>query len=150
MATFLLIFFSFFDSGTKHITQYKKNNHSNNQIDSIPLFLKGNFKDDYGISYTINDSIWVQHPTAKYHILNWNMKEQYLIARNDEQNASEKGLYTRIDFMKLYQMEPWAWGFCLTVYDAASRLEAEKKAQADRQNPKKGCNGFPFSRMKRN
>jgi hypothetical protein len=150
MATFLLIFLIFFNSGIKQGRPYKIKHPVIYQNDSIPLFLKGNFKDDYGISYTITDSLWIQHPKAKYHILNWNIKEQYLIARNDQQNVSEKGLYTRIDFMKLNQMEPWAWGFCLSVYDAASRLEAEKNKQADRQNPKKGCSGFPFSRMKRN
>jgi hypothetical protein len=150
MATFLLIFLSFLISGNEEIRLSKKKYLYTNQNDSIPIFLKGNFKDDYGISYTINDTLWIQHPTAKYHILNWNMKEQYLIARNDQQNASEKGLYTRLDFMKLEHMEPWTWGFCLTVYDAANRFEAENKPQADRQNPKKGCNGFPFSRMKRN
>ena len=46
---------------------------------SIPTFLKGSFEDDYGIRYTINDSLWIQHPNAKYHILNCDTTEQYLL-----------------------------------------------------------------------
>jgi hypothetical protein len=118
------------------------------ETDSIPAIFKGAFKDDYDIRYTISDSLWFQHPAAKYHILKWNTKEQYIIARNDTRNPSEKGLYTRIDYLLLSDMGKWTWGFCLTVYDAPSDIVAEKSLPADRQNPKKGCNGFPFSRMK--
>jgi hypothetical protein len=118
------------------------------ESDSIPPIFKGDFKDDYDIRYTISDSLWLQHPAAKYHILKWNTKDQYIIARNDTGNPSEKGLYTRIDYMLLNNMGKWIWGFCLTVYDAPSDAIAENSNPADRQNPKKGCNGFPFSRMK--
>jgi hypothetical protein len=51
--------------------------------------------------------------------------------------------------MDFSNMEPFRWGFCFTVYDANTDSLAEVTAHADRQNPKKGCNGFPFSRMKR-
>jgi len=109
----------------------------------------GNFTDDYGIRYSISDKLWMQHPNIKYHIIRWNDKEKYLIARNDTNNPSEAGLYTRIDYMFFQHMEPFTWGFCLTVYNAKTEKEAATKAQADRQNPKIGCGGFPFSRMKR-
>jgi hypothetical protein len=46
-------------------------------------------------------------------------------------------------------MAPFLWGFCLTTYDAKTIEEAQTKAKADRANPRKGCNGYPFSRMKR-
>lgn len=116
--------------------------------DSIPSMMKGNFTDDYDIRYNINDSIWTQLPNVKYQILVWDTAAQYLLARNDNHNPSEKGLYTRIDYMAFTGMAPYSWGFCLTVYNAASVEEARDKAKADRHNPKKGCNGFPFSRMK--
>jgi hypothetical protein len=112
-----------------------------------PMFL-GNFADDYGIRYTISESLWQQLPRSKFHIIRWNVVEQYLIARNDDNNPGERGLYTRIDFMRFDGMEPWRWGYCLTAYNAKSDKEAEAMAIADRANPKKGCNGFPFSRMK--
>jgi hypothetical protein len=117
--------------------------------DSIPAWVKGEFQDDYGIRYTITDSLWWQQPRARYHIIKWNTAEQYLIARNDDKNPTEAGLYTRIDYMPFSNMEPYRWGFCLTVYNAKTDSLAEVTAKADRLNPRKGCGGYPFSRMKR-
>jgi hypothetical protein len=116
--------------------------------DSSAVFIKGNFTDDYGIRYTVTDSQWVQHPGAIYHILKWNKQEQYIIAKNDKINPSEGGLYTRIDYMAFTGMQPWLWGFCFTSYNAVDSKTAEAAITADRKNPKKGCGGFPFSRMK--
>lgn len=115
----------------------------------IPAFVIGNFMDDYKITYTISDPLWVQHPNAKYHIIKWNPEKQYLIAKNDTGNKTDGNKYTRIDYMTFNGMEPFLWGFCLTAYDAATDQIAEETAAADRENPKKGCNGYPFSRMKR-
>lgn len=117
--------------------------------DSIPAHILGNFIDDYGIRYSITDTLWTQQPGINYHITKWNTAAQYIIARNDKNNPGEAGLYTRIDYMSFEKMEPFLWGFCLTVYNATTETEAETKAQADRQNPKKGCVGYPFSRMKK-
>jgi hypothetical protein len=112
-------------------------------------FVLGNFTDDYGITYSINDTLWVQNPSSKYHIIKWNPEKQYLVARNDAGNKTDGNKYTRIDYMTFNGMEPYLWGFCLTVYDAETDVIAEQTAAADRQNPKKGCNGYPFSRMKK-
>ncbi len=117
--------------------------------DNIPPTLSGEFKDDYGIRYSISDTLWIQHPNVKYHIISWNNTEQYLLAINDNNNPGEKGLCTRIDYMTFKNMVPFEWGFCLTVYNAKTLEEAKSKPSADRKNPKKGCGGFPFSRMKR-
>ncbi|HTE28329.1 hypothetical protein [Flavitalea sp.] len=117
--------------------------------DSIPPWLKGNFTDDYKIRYSISDSLWMQLPGTKFHIIKWNLDEQYLVAKNDMENPGDGGLYTRIDFMQFKDMAPFEWGFCLTAYKAKDSDTAEKTAAADRSNPKKGCGGFPFSRMKR-
>ncbi len=118
-------------------------------IDSFPQILKGNFMDDYGIRYTITDSLWIQHPAIRYHILKYNSKENYIIAKNDETNSSNPSLYTRIDYMLFTNMKPYEWGFCLSVYNAITDSAAEFTYKADRENPRKGCNGFPFSRMKK-
>lgn len=114
-----------------------------------PEFALGNFTDDYKITYSISDTLWVQNGYAKYHIIKWNQEQQYLVAKNDAANKSDANKYTRIDYMTFTGMEPYNWGFCLTVYDAESDEIAEKTAYVDRQNPKKGCNGYPFSRMKK-
>jgi len=124
-------------------------NHTKSNKDSVPNFMIGNFMDDYGIKYAVSDSIWIQLPKTKYHILKWNTTKQYIIAKNDTANKADKGLYTRIDYMQFQNMEPFKWGFCLTAYDAATDAAAEATAAADRNNPRKGCNGYPFSRMKK-
>ncbi|QKJ31726.1 hypothetical protein HQ865_18785 [Mucilaginibacter mali] len=116
-------------------------------VAKIPAHMAGSFTDDYGIRYIISDTLWLQLPRTRFHIIRWNLAQQYLIARNDAHNPGEGGLYTRIDFMRFTGMEPWNWGYCLTAYNAKSDAEAEATAAADREHPKKGCNGFPFSRM---
>lgn len=118
-------------------------------ISKAPAFAIGNFMDDYKITYSITDSLWIQNGYAKYHIIKWNSDQQYLVAKNDPNNKTDKNKYTRIDYMTFSGMEPFLWGFCLTAYDAETDEIAEKTASADRQNPKKGCNGYPFSRMKK-
>lgn len=114
-----------------------------------PEFALGNFTDDYGINYSINDTLWVQNKATKYHIIKWVPAQQYLIAKNDANNKTDGNKYTRIDYMTFDGMAPYLWGYCLTAYDAETDLIATQTAAADRQNPKKGCNGYPFSRMKK-
>ncbi|MEO1021580.1 MAG: hypothetical protein AAFW89_03480 [Bacteroidota bacterium] len=112
-----------------------------------PSFILGNHQDDYAITYTIDEQVWLQHPEAKYNILEWVPEEQYLIAQNDSSNASYAGLFTRIDWIELSGMPPYEWAFCLSSYDATSVKEAASVTIANRDEPKSGCNGFPFSRM---
>lgn len=108
------------------------------------------YSDDYGSHYTITATTWIQDSQNTFHIMVWNFDENYLLAKNDSSNIDEKGKYTRIDFMKFENMEPYTWGYCLTEYSAESIDELLVIASADRENPKTGCNGFPFSRMKKN
>lgn len=122
---------------------------TSSSLKKIPAELLGNFNDDYDISYTINNDVWIQHPGIQYHLISYDSKGEYFIAKNDAGNPSEAGLYTRIDIMHFQGMEPFTWGFCLTAYKAKSIEEAIATASADRNNPKKGCGGYPFSRMKR-
>ena len=117
-------------------------------LKQIPATLLGSFKDDYGSSYTISGKDWIQDKRIKYHLLQYNKTENFIIAKNDEANPSDGGLYTRIEIMYFENMEPWHWGYCLTTYKASTMQEAINTATADRVNPRKGCNGYPFSRMK--
>jgi hypothetical protein len=117
-------------------------------VDSLPQFVKGDFTDDYGIKYQINDLRWKQFPNSVYHLIKVNAKDGYLIARNDANNKTDAGLFTRIDFIVLDKMEPFKWAFCLSEYKAVTDSAAENGYKADKLNPRKGCNGFPFSRMK--
>lgn len=122
---------------------------SGNSLKNIDTSFIGDFTDDYKIRYTITNTTFTQHPGVKYHLLSYNEKEQYLIARNDTANISDGGLYTRIDIIRFSNMEPWRWGFCLTEYKAPTKEAAVQAVAADRAHPKKGCGGYPFSRMKR-
>lgn len=114
----------------------------------LPEWMKGSFRDDYGILYTITDTTISMDGAARYHILSWNEREQYVLTRNDSSNKTDGGLFTRLDYMRFTGMEPYTWGYCFTVYNAPDSATALQKAAADRENPKKGCNGYPFSRMK--
>ena len=113
-----------------------------------PPDLLGAFEDDYGIRYDIDAERWHQHPGTIYHVVRWDSAGQFLIARNDSGNPGDGGKWTRIDWLRLDDMPPWRWAYCLTVWDAASETAALHTDPADRSNPRTGCGGFPFSRMR--
>jgi hypothetical protein len=116
---------------------------------TAPADLLGTFEDDYGIRYTISPSSWRQGSGIEYHVVAWDPAGRSLIARNDEDNPSGGGRWTRIDWVGLEDMAPWTWAYCMTVYDAETRDAAGSAPAADRASPRTGCNGFPFSRMRR-
>ncbi|TNE55124.1 MAG: hypothetical protein EP338_05260 [Bacteroidetes bacterium] len=117
------------------------------KADSLKLF--GSFQDDYGINYRINGKFWDQLAINYHEVLEWNWEEQYILLRNDPDNPGEGGLYSRIDYLFLERMEPYTWAYCLSAFDAPSLEVARENKVADRKHPKTGCNGYPFSRMKR-
>ena len=109
----------------------------------------GEFVDDYGIRYTIQADRWVQHPDALYHIDAWNVGERFVVAQNDSGNSSDGGQWTRIDWVVLDESEEYEWAYCYAAYRALTRQEALIAEPTQRDTPRTGCNGFPFSRMKR-
>ncbi|HMB93499.1 MAG TPA: hypothetical protein VKP65_21785 [Rhodothermales bacterium] len=117
--------------------------------EGAPPLLMGEFEDDYGIYYSISAQAWTQYPSSTYHITQWHPDAQYLIAQNAADNPSDGGLWTRIDWIELSEMSPYEWAFCLSVYDATTAAEAEAATIVQRDTPRTGCNGYPFSRMKR-
>jgi hypothetical protein len=117
-------------------------------VTRAPRELIGEFRDDYGNSFRISDTLFEQLPRAKYRVVEWNVAERFLIAQNDAANPSDAGLWTRIDWMSFTGMAPYTWGFCLTAYKAPTAEAARSTAAAKRDTPRTGCNGFPFSRMK--
>jgi hypothetical protein len=119
------------------------------RTDTPPSELLGEFLDDYGNSFRISDTLFLQRPRARYRIVEWNVAERYLIAQNAADNPSDAGLWTRIDWMPFTGMAPYTWGFCLTAYQAPTAAAARATPAADRATPRTGCNGFPFSRMRR-
>lgn len=113
---------------------------------SAPALLLGSFQDDYKIAYRISPDLWWQLPGSRYHIVRWDTANRYLIARNDEANPADGGLWTRIDWIPL-DMPPYTWAFCYSAYRAPSAAAAESVKVARPEQPRTGCNGFPFSRV---
>ena len=107
----------------------------------------GSVVDDDGTEYEITDTLWSHGRNARYRIVEWSPSGMYLLARNHADNPSEPGRWTRIDWVELDGSE-YGWGYCYVVYDAASPDEARRAAPADRDHPRTGCNGHPFTRMK--
>lgn len=110
--------------------------------------MRGQFVDDYGNEFAISDSLFAQRPHGRFEIVEWHTSEQFVVAHNALTNASDPGLWTRIDWMLLPGMAPYTWGFCLTAYRAPTRDAARATAAPDRAHPRTGCNGFPISRMR--
>ena len=114
-----------------------------------PALLLGDFVDDYGIAHRIDTREWRQLPNARYRIVRWDTDGHYLIARNDDDNPADAGRWTRIDWLALPGMPPYEWAFCFSAYAAPTQAEAERTTIARRDTPRTGCNGHPFSRMRR-
>lgn len=123
--------------------------HADTTRDAPPAMLLGDFVDDYGIGHRIDAGEWLQRPDTRYRVIAWHPDAQYLIARNDAGNRSDAGKWTRIDWLALPGMPPYEWAFCLSAWDAATQADAERADIARRDTPKTGCNGYPFSRMRR-
>jgi hypothetical protein len=114
-----------------------------------PTALLGTFEDDYQNRFTISATEWLQLPHGKFNVVRWNAESRYLIAQNDAANSHAPGKWTRIDWVMLDGMAPWEWAFCLTAYEAPTADSAEATRTARPETPRTGCNGYPYSRMKR-
>ena len=109
----------------------------------------GEFADDYGGHHSVSATTWMQGTSTRYTITRWVPEQQYFIAHNDSANRTDGGKWTRIDWMPLSGMPPYEWAFCFSAYNAPSAAAAESTLVAKREMPRTGCDGFPFSRMKR-
>ncbi|MEM6337047.1 MAG: hypothetical protein AAF752_10795 [Bacteroidota bacterium] len=116
-----------------------------------PALVLGTFEDDYGSTYAITETTWHHQGYARYEIHSWmsGADKGYLVAQNAEDNPSAGGAWTRIDWVRLDDMAPYTWAFCLSAYEAATREEAASTTLARTDTPRTGCNGYPFSRMRK-
>ncbi len=122
---------------------------SKDNDDSLPAFLIGEFEDDYGIHYQIDNEVFRLLPNDKFHILSVNKAEGFLILQNDSLNKFAPSLFTRIDYQKLNNMDPYEWAFCFSSFEEAKPEDAINKVNTKKSDLMNGCNGFPFSRMKK-
>ena len=116
--------------------------------DGPPAFLLGAFVDDYGAEYVITEESWSQG-SSEYHVVAWDAGSSRVLARNADSNPTEAGLWSRFEWIKLDPGSEYEWAYCHIVYDGESREEARSKPPANRAEPRSGCNGHPFTRMKR-
>ena len=115
----------------------------------IPDFITGDFEDDYGITYSISDSVFEMGDHTKIYILDWDLEEQFFVGQNDSSNIYDPLLYSRIDWMKFEQTGEFEWGFCMSAYNETTFDSTKSVESVNREAPKTGCNGYPFSRMRR-
>lgn len=113
----------------------------------IPDMLRGSFVDDYGIPYSITSRAWAQGDSTRYEVYSWDPEERSLVVRAPNPAASG-WLWTRIDWLTLDTGE-YPWAFCYTAFDLEDPALAMGATPANRAEPRTGCGGFPFSRMKR-
>lgn len=115
----------------------------------LPAFLIGEFEDDYGVHYQIDQQVFRLLPNDKFHIISVNKADGFLILQNDSLNTYAPSLFTRIDYQKLKNMEPYEWAFCFSSFEEVSVKDATSKVNTQTTDLMTGCNGFPFSRMKK-
>lgn len=113
-----------------------------------PALLVGDFVDDYGSTHTISTESWI-HGSAEYRVVSWDAEAQHAIAQNAERNPTERGLWSRFDWVLLDASSEYPWAYCQIVYDAEDEQRARDAAPANREEPRNGCNGHPYTRMKR-
>jgi hypothetical protein len=113
-----------------------------------PEIVLGAFEDDYGNRFTITPDAWVMGGSARYSVMRWDRVGRFVVLRNDASNLTGAGLWTRIDWAELDDMDPWTWAFCMSAYDALTPEAAVAATSADRGALRTGCHGFPFSRMR--
>lgn len=113
-----------------------------------PALLVGRFEDDYGGRYRIDASAW-HAGTARYEIVVWDPAARWALARNAPSNASDPGLWSRFDWVELEGAGGWGWGYCHATWNAPTREAARAAPRSDRNAPRTGCAGHPFSRMRR-
>lgn len=115
-------------------------------VAAIPAMLMGSFVDDYGIPYSISSRSWTQGDSTRYEVYSWDVEERSVVVRAPDPEAGG-WLWSRIDWLTLEEGE-YPWAFCYTAYDLNDPAEAIGAEPANRAEPRTGCGGHPFSRMK--
>lgn len=115
---------------------------------AAPSFVLGNFIDDYGGHHAITATEWRQGDDDRYRIVRWNADQRYLIAENGSSSPTSLGRWTRIDWLRLDGLPPYTWAFCFSAYEAPTAAAAESSMVAKPDTPRRGCNGYPFTRMR--
>jgi len=108
-----------------------------------PLSIAGSYEDDFGGTYTITSSQWL-NPPAVYHISAYDNEERWIVAQNDEGNMYGPCRWSRYDWVTTAE----GLFYCTTVYDAETEQEAREAEAPDASDPAEGgCNNFAWSQL---
>ncbi|RMG98097.1 MAG: hypothetical protein D6705_06695 [Deltaproteobacteria bacterium] len=114
----------------------------------VGLEIAGMYVDEWGTSHDIDESTWTMDfgggTPAVFHVLSYDNDADFLVARNDDANDYNPGLYSRFDWT--YAMG--ALWYCQTVFDAPTAQDAENAPPADATDPSTGgCGGFAWTNL---
>lgn len=120
---------------------------ANTRQSPVPSALLGAFTDDYGTSYRISPTEFAEG-RSRYRVVEWNTAGQFLLAQNADSNRTDGGRWSRFDWLLFTDQGAYRWGYCHSAWRAPSLDSARSTAVVQRAEPRRGCNGHPFTRMR--
>ncbi len=113
-----------------------------------PIEIAGEYSDAFYSEHVVTDELWtIAYPgyaADLYHLLTYDNALDFAIAHNDDANAFNAGLYSRLDW---YDDGATLW-YCQTTYSAADEAEAEATPRGDTSDPASGgCGGFGWTNL---
>jgi hypothetical protein len=109
-----------------------------------PLVIAGEYTDNFGGEHAITSAEWLSGDSV-FHVSAFDNEEQWVLARNDQENEFSPCLWSRFDWTesdgKLY--------FCQSAFDADSLAAAAAVLRPDTTAPStRGCGGeFAWSEL---
>lgn len=113
--------------------------------------MTGSYVSNFGTYMTITDDAWYENSAwgASYYSIVKHTSGSVggtFIMQNSASASYNPSAYTKVEYHKI----AGGWGYCMTVYDAASASAAESadtSAILDTNDAAEGCNGFPFTEV---
>lgn len=115
---------------------------------SPPEALLGDFVDDYNTRYGITAERFREGRTT-YRIVEWHTAEEYLLAQHTDSTGADIARWSRFDWVMLPDQGVYRWGYCHSAWRAPSLDSARHTRVVNRDDPRRGCNKHPFTRMQR-
>jgi hypothetical protein len=113
-----------------------------------PAEILGDFIDDYNTRYRITTDRFLEGRTT-YRIVEWQPTAKYLLAQHTDSTGANAARWSRFDWVLLPDQGMYRWGYCHSAWRAPSLDSARHTLVVNRDDPRRGCNGHPFTRMRR-
>jgi hypothetical protein len=113
--------------------------------DPEPLAIVGDYVDDFMTEHSISEELWTfagESYSASFSIAEYDNEQRWLVARNDDGNDFNPGLWSRFD---------WAWAaddlwYCQSVFDGET-VDDALAGGADAEDLMMGCGGFAWTML---